>query len=334
MLTYDYSIPLDRYNERVEEHLRSTDFYHVVQIRVVQYQKTLVNALVERWHPDTHTFHLPVSEYAVILEDVAMILGLPTDGLPVTGMTLSGFEVLEAEFGTILFGDKSGASVHWKFLPLLRDFASIRQYNWGSACLAHLYRVLCRASHFDCKKIDGLLTLLLSWAWIRLPLAVETCQARPESNCVNKISHIRRNWEHGDRVYRYLKLAHFRKALDDLQESQFVWVVYAVDRIDPDIIPADIYVHSIVWSATVSLVSFECIEWHATDKFRRQFGFVQGVLHQERNLDKDNHLNLSDLVVQEDVEGNQVMDDENQEHKAQSPPPPLPPLSLPPQEQP
>ncbi|XP_020968889.1 protein MAINTENANCE OF MERISTEMS-like [Arachis ipaensis] len=83
-----------------------------------------------------------------------------------------------------------------------------------------------------------------------------------------------------------MKLAHFRKAFDDLQEGQFVWVAYSVDRVDPDIIPADIYMHSVVWSATVPLVSFEWIEWHATDRCRRQFGFVQGVPHQERNLDK------------------------------------------------
>ncbi|RYR08033.1 hypothetical protein Ahy_B05g075575 [Arachis hypogaea] len=67
-------------------------------------------------------------------------------------------------FGTILFGDKSGAAVHWKFLPLFRDFGSIGEYNWGSTCLAHLYRALCRASHFDCNKIDVPLTLLLDWA--------------------------------------------------------------------------------------------------------------------------------------------------------------------------
>ncbi|RYR26400.1 hypothetical protein Ahy_B02g060637 [Arachis hypogaea] len=68
-----------------------------------------------------------------------------------------------------------------------------------------------------------------------------------------------RNWERGDRRYRYLNLAHFRKAFDELQEGQF---------------------------AIVLLVSFECIEWHATDRFRRQFSFVQGVPNQERNLDK------------------------------------------------
>ncbi|RYR28499.1 hypothetical protein Ahy_B01g052642 [Arachis hypogaea] len=70
--------------------------------------------------------------------------------------------------GTILFGDKSGAGVHWKFLPLLRDFVNIGQYSWGSACLSHLYRALCRASRYNCREIDGPLTLLLGWVWIRL----------------------------------------------------------------------------------------------------------------------------------------------------------------------
>ncbi|RYR41207.1 hypothetical protein Ahy_A08g037601 [Arachis hypogaea] len=44
-------------------------------------------------------------------------------------------------FGTIMFGDKSEAGVHWKFLPLLRNFGGIREFSWGSACLAHLYLV-------------------------------------------------------------------------------------------------------------------------------------------------------------------------------------------------
>ncbi|RYR22512.1 hypothetical protein Ahy_B03g067816 isoform A [Arachis hypogaea] len=105
-----------------------------------------------------------------------------------------------------------------------------------------------------------------------------------------------------------------------------------------------------VWNATVPLVSFECIEWHATNRFRRHFGFVQGVPNQERNLDKahgevltgpknlnwatapshsiwvmhwtnsymywyrskfGDRLNLSNLVGQENDEGNQDMDEGN-----------------------
>ncbi|QHO13442.1 uncharacterized protein DS421_15g515570 [Arachis hypogaea] len=302
------------------------------KIRIVQCQKALVNALIEHWHPDTHTFHLPIGECSVTLEDVALILGLPTDGLPVTGMTMSSFEAMEAEcllqfgvaprkehcrsswlkltwlrnlkenlelndeisiqryvrchimllIGTILFGDKSGAGVHWKFLPLLRDFVNIGQYSWGSSCLAHLYRALCRVSHYNCKEIDGPLTLLLGWAWIRLPY-LSPLPREPRSF---PLANRWRNWERGDRRYRYLKLADFRKAFDELQEGQFVWVAYAVDRVDPNIIPPEIYMQSVVWSATVPLVSFECIEWHATDRVRRQFGFVQGVPSQEQNLDK------------------------------------------------
>ncbi|RYR75284.1 hypothetical protein HN51_020952 [Arachis hypogaea] len=42
-------------------------------------------------------------------------------------------------------------------------------FSWGSACLAHLYRSLYRTTRLDCKEIDGPLTLLLAWAWIRLP---------------------------------------------------------------------------------------------------------------------------------------------------------------------
>ncbi|RYQ97368.1 hypothetical protein Ahy_B08g093412 [Arachis hypogaea] len=177
--------------------------------------------------------------------------------------------------GTILFGDKSGAGVHWKFLPLLRDFVNIGQFSWGSACLAHLYRALCRASRYNCKEIDGPLTLLLDWAWIRLPYISPF--PREPRNSVELIEDIL-NWERGDQRYRFLKLAHFRKAFDELQEGQFAWVAYAVDRVDPNIIPAEIYMQSVVWSATVPLMSFECIEWHATDRVRRQFGFVQGSL--------------------------------------------------------
>ncbi|MFQ6652150.1 hypothetical protein Gotur_024148, partial [Gossypium turneri] len=44
--------------------------------------------LVERWRPETHTFHLPCGECTVTLEDVALQLGLPIDGSPVTGVSV------------------------------------------------------------------------------------------------------------------------------------------------------------------------------------------------------------------------------------------------------
>ncbi|RYR58876.1 hypothetical protein Ahy_A05g024737 [Arachis hypogaea] len=76
-----------------------------------------------------------------------------------------------------------------------------------------------------------------------------------------------------------------RGLLDEVQEGQFVWKAYGVDRIEADVIPEDIHSQSEIWSATVPLISFETLECHAIDRCRRQFEFVQGVPHQERSLD-------------------------------------------------
>ena len=42
--------------------------------------RSLLTALVDRWRPETHTFHLPCGEMAPTLQDVAMLLGLPISG--------------------------------------------------------------------------------------------------------------------------------------------------------------------------------------------------------------------------------------------------------------
>jgi hypothetical protein len=46
---------------------------------------TALMALVDRWRPETHMFHLPCGEITMMLQDVTMILGLPIEGAPVYG---------------------------------------------------------------------------------------------------------------------------------------------------------------------------------------------------------------------------------------------------------
>lgn len=45
--------------------------------------RSLLTALVDRWRPETHTFHLPCGEMTPTLQDVTYLLGLPVGGHPV-----------------------------------------------------------------------------------------------------------------------------------------------------------------------------------------------------------------------------------------------------------
>ncbi|KAE8781037.1 hypothetical protein D1007_45746 [Hordeum vulgare] len=76
---------------------------------------TALIALTDRWRPETHSFHLPLGEMSITLEDIAMISGLPIEGRALTG------------------------KVNW------RPYTVLRQYPLSNMCLRdqHLWRVRC-----------------------------------------------------------------------------------------------------------------------------------------------------------------------------------------------
>lgn len=74
--------------------MRKTGLHHLSQIEKITIDHALITALVERWHPETNTFHLQSGEATITLEDVAYIYGLPIDGKPVMGRTFNGIENL------------------------------------------------------------------------------------------------------------------------------------------------------------------------------------------------------------------------------------------------
>ncbi|CAM0885012.1 unnamed protein product [Alopecurus aequalis] len=75
--------PKMHYDERYTPYIRRTrllPFINMVKDGVPKMNACLVTALVDRWRPETHTFHLPCGEMTITLQDVSMITALPISG--------------------------------------------------------------------------------------------------------------------------------------------------------------------------------------------------------------------------------------------------------------
>ena len=72
-------------SERQQEWIRQTGLHRLMEMRWMRIDHALITGLAERWRPETNTFHFPIGEVTVTLEDVAYIYGLPINGSPVTG---------------------------------------------------------------------------------------------------------------------------------------------------------------------------------------------------------------------------------------------------------
>ncbi|CAN1332628.1 Protein MAIN-LIKE 2 [Linum perenne] len=72
------------WSSEYEGFLRECRLHPVVHLLGSTPCKELVTALIERWRPETNTFHLIQGEATITLEDVEVLTGLPTDGVSVT----------------------------------------------------------------------------------------------------------------------------------------------------------------------------------------------------------------------------------------------------------
>ena len=74
-----------RMDPRIRPYVIHTGFYGIYRLGHIMIDWPLITCLVERWRPETHTFHVPVGEMTITLQDIAIILGLRIDGPAVTG---------------------------------------------------------------------------------------------------------------------------------------------------------------------------------------------------------------------------------------------------------
>ncbi|KAL0284989.1 UNVERIFIED_CONTAM: Serine/threonine-protein phosphatase 7 long form [Sesamum radiatum] len=148
-------------------------FLGVLQCGHIEIDQHLITALVERWRPETHTFHFPIGEATVTLQDIAIIWALPLQGN--TCDSDSPFEEVLQEarvcalciLGGILCADPTGNYVLLLYLRHMKDIEG-GVSKWGVAVLAYLYKELCTASQRQKVNIGGAMQLLQIWAWSRI----------------------------------------------------------------------------------------------------------------------------------------------------------------------
>ncbi|XLU81748.1 hypothetical protein S245_005168, partial [Arachis hypogaea] len=70
-------------------------------------------------------------------------------------------------------------------------------------------------------------------------------------------------WSHWRRHTKYTRrsIAQFRRGLDDMGVNDFTWRSYV-----GVVVPQDLGPNLFMCSTKSPLVSFECIEWHPTDR--------------------------------------------------------------------
>ncbi|KAL6840647.1 hypothetical protein ACP4OV_029511 [Aristida adscensionis] len=72
--------------------------------------------------------------------------------------------------GSTLFPERERGYVSPRYLPLLSDFEKIREYAWGAAALAHLYKSLSLVMSSSGKRLFGSAALLMGWIYEYIPV--------------------------------------------------------------------------------------------------------------------------------------------------------------------
>ncbi|XP_052885339.1 serine/threonine-protein phosphatase 7 long form homolog [Gossypium arboreum] len=131
----------------IENYLREASFWHVANIgQGCKLDMKLISAFVERWRPETHTFHLPREECTITLEDVQLQLGLPVDGFVLTESAQSAdwgaicYDLLGAILDTIYGGRIDMGWLQDTFLALGDDSTEVERVRYARAYILQIFR--------------------------------------------------------------------------------------------------------------------------------------------------------------------------------------------------
>ncbi|KAK9992089.1 hypothetical protein SO802_027074 [Lithocarpus litseifolius] len=78
-------LPQGGLDPRIMQYIDAAGLIGLFKVPNMEVNQALIMALVERWRPETLTFHLPYGEMSITLQDIEVMLGVSVGGLPITG---------------------------------------------------------------------------------------------------------------------------------------------------------------------------------------------------------------------------------------------------------
>ncbi|XXG48213.1 hypothetical protein AAC387_Pa02g2724 [Persea americana] len=70
---------------KMMEYVAKIGLQHLAELKKSKIDHAIINALIERWRPQTNTFHFVCGETTITLGDISYLYGLPIDGKAVMG---------------------------------------------------------------------------------------------------------------------------------------------------------------------------------------------------------------------------------------------------------
>ncbi|KAL0296561.1 UNVERIFIED_CONTAM: Serine/threonine-protein phosphatase 7 long form [Sesamum radiatum] len=199
--------------------------------------------------------------------------------------------------GGTMCPDSSGNLVSLLYLAKLEDIVAARNYSWGSAVLAFLYRELCNASEKGKAAIGGALQLVQIWAWSRIiPICpglgaprVHMGPHQIDNNRVLPGAPYGAMWNCEHTFTRTVRttVRVIRDILDEMQYDQFIWQPYDMES---NVIMA--YAGDFnpqLWRSICPLIFYAIVEMHHPERVLRQFGMMQNIPDQPDTRDMSLH---------------------------------------------
>ncbi|KAG8499724.1 hypothetical protein CXB51_006316 [Gossypium anomalum] len=307
----------------IENYLGEAGFWHVATIgRGCKLDPKLISALIKRWRPETHTFHLPCGECTITLEDVLLQLGLSVDGYVVTRSAQSAdwgavcYELLGAILDNINGGRIEIGWLRDTFPEPDNDSTELERIRYARAYILEMiggYLMLDLSRNlvhlrWMLKFVDFRVTGDFSWgSAVLATLYKEMCGAmRPNKAKIGGCLSLLQSWARFrfpflcprvDHPYTFPLITrwnHLASYVGISTSLKDIWLLLDQrskaqfqwtpyeDPVIRAVIPDEFFQNPNIWHVNVPLVNYAIVEMHQSDRVLRIPGKPYLLLEEER----------------------------------------------------